>query len=52
MDVKKSRSIKKRKAEDEESSDGGEDAQPSPVEQGPVKTVKKVRLNIRHMCTS
>lgn len=45
MDLKKSRGTKKRKAEDEESSDGGEDAQPSPeAEQRPVKTVKKVRL--------
>jgi hypothetical protein len=43
MHLKKSRGAKKRKAEDEESSDGGEDAQPPEAEQRPAKTVKKVR---------
>ncbi|KAN0132091.1 PC4 domain containing protein [Lactarius tabidus] len=41
---KKSRGAKKRKAEDEESSDGGEDAQPLEAEQRPAKTVKKPKV--------
>lgn len=42
---KKSRGTKKRKVEDEESSDGGEDVRPSPeAEQRPAKTVKKPKV--------
>jgi len=42
---KKSRGTKKRKVEDEESSDGGEDVQPSTeAEQHPAKTVKKPKV--------